>query len=94
VALIKDIQLPNGISINYWRIVRIEISVESNNTEVHIVGYLTKEARQENKSFVEVKSFHIPPLQIESMEQSGNNPYNLAYEALKNEPFFNGAKDD
>ena len=94
MALIKDIELPNGISISYWRIVSIQISAESDKTAVEVVGYLTKEARQEDKSPVQVQSFYIPPLQLANLEQSGNNPYNLAYAALKNEPFFDGATDD
>jgi len=87
-------ELLSGISISYWRIVSIQLSVESDKTEIHVVGYLTKEARQGDKSPVQVQSFYIPPLQLANLEQSGNNPYNLAYEALKNEPFFDGATDD
>jgi hypothetical protein len=94
MALIKDVELPNGISISYWRIGSIQISVESEKAEVHVVGYLDKATRDANKNPVQGKSFALPALQLADLDLLGNNPYKLAYEALKNESFFSDATDD
>ena len=94
MALIKDRELPNGVSIRYWRIASIQISAESDKTEAWVCGYLDKAARDANKNPVDVKSFSLPALQLADLDLLSNNPYKLVYDLLKNDPFFDGATDD
>jgi len=89
MALIKNENLANGVSINYWKVYKIDLA--SNGTEVLVAGYLDKATRDANKNPVEGKGFALPALQLADLDLLDNNPYKLVYELLKNEPFFDGA---
>lgn len=56
---------------------------------VHVVYYANADARQNNATLVQEKSFFAPASDL----TSGTNPLEMAYEWLKTQPDFAGAID-
>ena len=94
MALIKEKELKNCVVIKYWRIFSVELNKDFTVTEIKVMGYLDKPAREANKNPVEVQSFTVSKIELSDLDLLGNNPYKLGYEELKKEQFFEGAIDD
>lgn len=94
MALIKSIELPNGVTIKYHRIVRINNIINHENI-IEIAGYTTKSKRDDEKTalknnnnmnvFIDTDYVHVP--------YDENMNVVSAYEYLKTTEKYGGAKN-
>ncbi|MBQ2639155.1 MAG: hypothetical protein IJF92_00095 [Bacilli bacterium] len=56
MALQKEIELTNGVKVNYHRIQRVEYNLVRNQTIVHIESYVNKDIREESKRVPTLRS--------------------------------------
>lgn len=95
MALIKAIELENGVTVNYHRIARIE-NIINCETIIEVASYTSKAKREEEKTALDnhepmdvyIKTRYIPMKYEQSMDIVG------AYEYLKTLEDFDGAEDD
>lgn len=91
MALYKPIEMNNGVVLNYYRIVRVEIITNSHNT-IEVQGYISQEQRAKemvNPSFsnVYVDTFYF------RTDYDQNMTVDTAYEYLKQTEMFQNASD-
>lgn len=94
MAISKDIVLPNGVVINYHRIMSIQFITNSSNI-INVSGYISKEKREEERSAIanaEPMDVYIDGKFIESPYDPYMNIIE-AYEYLKTLPEYEGAED-
>ena len=92
MALKKEIQLENGVIVNYHRIVSIN-KITNNSTIIEVASYTSEEKRLEEteKAGQEMNIFiHTEYIQVEYDE---NNSIKDFYEYLKTTDRFKDAKD-
>jgi hypothetical protein len=87
MGLQKEIVLPNGITLNYWRLNAVSVDVETNKTSLRIGGYHSKADALAGK--MAVHSYHAEYV-------GSNNPIglttdpreyqNLLYDKIRAEP--------
>ena len=110
MALIKKIDSGAGYSIEYWRIKKLDISLDATNLVVTFAGYIDAEARKNNLKAVRGQTLLIPAAAIDlngnirqqvydwaiAQEDSVSKPGNFApFRALQNKNnFFAKAKKD
>lgn len=95
MALIKAIELENGVTVNYHRIARID-NIINCETIIEVASYTSKAKREEEKEALDnhepmdvyIKTRYIPMQYEQSMDIVG------AYEYLKTLEDFDGAEDD
>ena len=54
MALLKEIELENGVKVNYHRIVSL-VKITNNANIIELASYTSKEKRQEEKKYIENK---------------------------------------
>ena len=95
MAIIKEITLENGVSVNYHRIVSVN-NITNHASIIEIAGYTSKAKREEEKEALQngtAMNVFIHPKYI-------NLPYDedlnviSAYEYIKTLPEFENCEDD
>lgn len=95
MALSKNIELNNGITVNYHRVVSVN-NITNHSSIIEIASYTSKEKRQEEKSALE----NNQPMNIFIHSEYLNVPYNSnlnvnsAYAYLKGLEKFENSEDD
>ncbi len=95
MALIKAIELENGVTTNYHRVVSIN-SITNHSSIIEIASYTSKAKREEEKAALE----NNVPMDVFIHSQYLEIAYNKgldvdsAYEYLKTLPEFIGSTDD
>lgn len=103
MALIKTVQMPSGVNVSYWRIVRI--SLEPRRALVTVVGYKSTVERSEEKGLNEDQLKVVVGAAREYEWKGDNNPFtgaamranlpvDIAYAKLKTLPEWSGSADD
>jgi hypothetical protein len=97
MALIKNNELDTGVTVSYWRIIKIELTEVG--TLVMVGGYLDKAARDAGKNPITIKQNTFlgedDPMIIATLDELNKNPYSVAYDKLKADvEFFQDATDD
>ena len=95
MALIKAIELENGVVVNYHRVVRIN-SIINRETIIEVASYTSKAKREEEKTALdnhEPMDVYIAP-KYESIPYDETMDVVGAYEYLKTLKDFDGAEDD
>ena len=95
MALIKEIELENGIKVNYHRIVSVN-NVTNHASIIEIASYTSKEKREQEKEAFERKEFIDVFKETKFIEKEYEEDLNVvsAYEYLKTLPEFSGCTDD
>ena len=95
MAIIKEIELASGVTVNYHRVVSVN-NITNHASIIEIGSYTSKEKRQEEKSALE----NNQPMNIFIHSEYLNIPYNSnlnvnsAYEYLKGLEKFENSEDD
>lgn len=95
MAIIKEITLENGVSVNYHRIVSV-INITNHASIIELASYTSKAKREEEKDALEngtamnvfIKSKYIDLPYDEDLN------VNSAYEYIKTLPEFENCEDD
>lgn len=95
MAILKEIELPNGITVNYHRVVSVN-NITNHSSIIEIASYTNKAKREEEKSallngndmniFIENEYVEIP--------YDENLNVVSAYEYLKSTEKYIGCEDD
>lgn len=95
MALIKEIELENGIKVNYHRIVSVN-NITNHASIIEIASYTSKEKREQEKEAFERKEFIDVFKETKFIEKEYEEDLNVvsAYEYLKTLPEFSGCTDD
>lgn len=95
MALIKEIELNNGVKVNYHRIVSVN-NVTNHASIIEIASYTSKEKREQEKEAFERKEFIDVFKETQFIEKEYEEDLNVvsAYEYLKTLPEFSGCTDD
>lgn len=95
MALIKEIELENGIKVNYHRIVSVN-NVTNHASIIEITSYTSKEKREQEKEAFEKGKFIDAFKETKFIEKEYEEDLNVvsAYEYLKTLPEFSGCTDD
>lgn len=95
MALIKEIELENGIKVNYHRIVSVN-NVTNHASIIEIASYTSKEKREQEKEAFERKEFIDVFKETQFIEKEYEEDLNVvsAYEYLKTLPEFSGCTDN
>lgn len=101
MALLKEIILPNGVSVNYHRIVSV-FCVTNVENRIEVCSYINKAGRENEKAYyIEVKETPESDPEITAFmhteyiicDYDENMSIVSAYEYLKTLPEFEGATD-
>ena len=98
MALEKAIQTPyDTIDATYWKVAETNINYLTNQAHVTLLGFVSKEARDAGKQSIMDRSYDWSgddfPFTIEELDKAGINAVKLAYEKIKADEEFVGAKD-
>lgn len=95
MALIKEITLENGITVNYHRVVSVN-SIVNHETIIEVASYTSKAKREEEqKALKENKPMNVYIFtNHQSMPYSQTMDVEEAYEYLKTLEDFDGAEND
>lgn len=95
MALIKEIELENGIKVNYHRIVSVN-NVTNHASIIEIASYTSKEKREQEKEAFAKGEFIDVFKETKFIEKEYEEDLNVvsAYEYLKTLPEFSGCTDD
>ena len=95
MALIKGIELPNGVKVNYHRVVSIN-NITNHESIIETASYTDKSKREKEKKalanntdmdvFIDTEYLNIP--------YDADLNVNSAYEYLKTTEKFSGCEDD
>ena len=97
MALLKAIELENGIIVNYHRIVSIN-KITNNSNIIEVASYTSKEKREEEKTYYESKeenkqlNVFIDTTYLEK-EYEENETIQDVYDYLKTTEKFKDAED-
>lgn len=89
MALIKEIQHPSGIPVLYWKATNPQFDFDDNVVRVMLKGYVSQQARLENKEPLALSQHVIPMFKPES----GGDIRDSVYAALKKDKVFENAED-
>lgn len=95
MALIKAIELDNGVIVNYHRVVSVN-NITNQESIIEVASYTSKAKREEEKEAIEQHQ----EMNVFISTEYVNIPYNAeldvvsAYEYLKTTPKYRGAEDD
>lgn len=95
MALIKEIELNNGVKVNYHRIVSVN-NVTNHASIIEIASYTSKEKREQEKEAFEKGEFVDVFKETQFIEKEYEEDLNVvsAYAYLKTLPEFSGCTDD
>ena len=95
MALIKEIELENGVKVNYHRIVSVN-NVTNHASIIEVASYTSKEKREQEKEAFEKGKFIDAFKETKFIEKEYEEDLNVvsAYEYLKTLPEFSGCTDD
>lgn len=95
MALIKEIELENGVKVNYHRIVSVN-NVTNHASIIEIASYTSKEKREQEKEAFEKGEFIDAFKETKFIEKEYEEDLNVvsAYEYLKTLPEFSGCTDN
>lgn len=95
MALIKEIELENGVKVNYHRIVSVN-NITNHVSIIEVASYTSKEKREQEKEAFERKEFIDVFKETQFIEKEYEEDLNVvsAYEYLKTLPEFSGCTDD
>ena len=95
MALIKEIELNNGVKVNYHRVVSVN-NITNHASIIEIASYTSKEKREQEKEAFERKEFIDVFKETKFIEKEYEEDLNVvsAYEYLKTLPEFSGCTDD
>ena len=95
MALIKEIELENGVKVNYHRIVSVN-NITNHASIIEIASYTSKEKREQEKEAFEKGKFIDAFKETKFIEKEYEEDLNVvsAYEYLKTLPEFSGCTDD
>lgn len=95
MALIKEIELNNGVKVNYHRIVSVN-NVTNHVSIIEVASYTSKEKREQEKEAFEKGKFIDAFKETKFIEKEYEEDLNVvsAYEYLKTLPEFSGCTDD
>lgn len=95
MALIKEIELNNGVKVNYHRIVSVN-NVTNHASIIEIASYTSKEKREQEKEAFAKGEFIDVFKETKFIEKEYEEDLNVvsAYEYLKTLPEFSGCTDD
>ena len=95
MALIKEIELNNGIKVNYHRIVSVN-NVTNHASIIEIASYTSKEKREQEKEAFEKGKFIDAFKETKFIEKEYEQDLHVvsAYEYLKTLPEFSGCTDN
>lgn len=97
MGLLKAIELENGITVNYHRVVSIN-KITNNSNVIEVASYTSKEKREEEKAYFESEEIDksmnvfIDTTYVEK-EYSENETIQDVYEYLKTTEKFKDALD-
>lgn len=95
MALIKEIELENGVKVNYHRIVSVN-NITNHVSIIEVASYTSKEKREQEKEAFEKGEFIDVFKETKFIEKEYEENLNVvsAYEYLKTLPEFSGCTDD
>ena len=95
MALIKEIELNNGVKVNYHRVVSVN-NITNHASIIEIASYTSKEKREQEKEAFEKGKFIDAFKETKFIEKEYEEDLNVvsAYEYLKTLPEFSGCTDD
>ena len=95
MALIKEIELKNGVKVNYHRIVSVN-NITNHVSIIEVASYTSKEKREQEKEAFEKGKFIDAFKETKFIEKEYEEDLNVvsAYEYLKTLPGFSGCTDD
>ena len=95
MALIKEIELENGVKVNYHRIVSVN-NITNHVSIIEVASYTSKEKREQEKEAFEKGKFIDAFKETKFIEKEYEEDLNVvsAYEYLKTLPEFSGCSDD
>ena len=95
MALIKEIELNNGVKVNYHRIVSVN-NITNHASIIEIASYTSKEKREQEKEAFAKGEFIDVFKETKFIEKEYEEDLNVvsAYEYLKTLPEFSGCTDD
>lgn len=95
MALIKEIELNNGVKVNYHRIVSVN-NVTNHASIIEIASYTSKEKREQEKEAFAKGEFIDVFKETKFIEKEYEEDLNVvsAYEYLKTLPEFSGCTDN
>lgn len=95
MALIKEIELENGVKVNYHRIVSVN-NVTNHSNIIEIASYTSKEKREQEKEALEKNEFVDVFKHTRFREKAYEEDFNVvsAYEYLKKQDLYNNSIND
>lgn len=95
MALIKEIELNNGVKVNYHRIVSVN-NVTNHASIIEIASYTSKEKREQEKEAFEKGEFVDVFKETQFIEKEYEEELNVvsAYEYLKKQDLYNNSIND
>lgn len=95
MALIKEIELENGVKVNYHRIVSVN-NVTNHASIIEIASYTSKEKREQEKEALEKNEFVDIFKHTDFIEKEYEEDFNVvsAYEYLKKQDLYNNSIND
>lgn len=95
MALIKEIELNNGVKVNYHRIVSVN-NVTNHSSIIEIASYTSKEKREEEKEAFEKGEFVDVFKETQFIEKEYEEELNVvsAYEYIKKQELYNNSIND
>lgn len=95
MAILKQIELPSGIIVNYHRVVSVN-NITNHASVIEVASYTSKAKREEEKdALLNHKDMNVF-IESEYVEIPYNKDLNVvsAYEHLKNTEKYSSAQDD
>ena len=89
MALNKTIEHISGVNIEYWKIAKVDLNYLSYTGSVLLLGYISQEAREQNKVPLETKVVLINNnnfntwFNLSILDEVNNNQIKNAYNYLK-----------
>ena len=89
MALNKTIEHISGVNIEYWKIAKVDLNYLSYTGSVLLLGYISQEAREQNKVTLETKVVLINNnnfntwFNLSILDEVNNNQIKNAYNYLK-----------
>lgn len=95
MALIKEIELNNGVKVNYHRIVSVN-NITNHASIIEIASYTSKEKREQEKEAFEKGEFVDVFKETQFIEKEYEEELNVvsAYEYLKKQELYNNSIND
>ena len=95
MALIIDKEHPSGITLNYWNILSVDLSVENmvNSANIKLRGYINKPLRESGHTHYHIETLHVSGIKDKLLLDNGN-VFQALYEIVKSQDGWTTATDD